>query len=113
MPGSESHRDGRKPKSMASNYSYLDALMRFWERSYAADYLGLALLLTAYFLIQFFIDPFHKMFRLDDPRIAFPHAEEERVPVCKLDHVHETQGCAVCQHSVLTIHMKGYYSSMA
>lgn len=83
MPGSDSHRDGRKLKS-GSNSSYLEALMRFWERSYAADYLGLALLMVAYFLVQFLAEPFHRLFRLDDPRIQLPHAEIERVPVCEL-----------------------------
>jgi hypothetical protein len=62
---------------------------------------GFALLMTGYFLvilpsdtgylsqiltgfqIQFLVNPFHRMFSLDDLRISFPHAEVERVPLCK------------------------------
>ncbi|KAK4579810.1 hypothetical protein LTR86_000011 [Recurvomyces mirabilis] len=67
----------------ASNDSpgLLESARRFWQKSYAGDYLGLTLLLTAYILIKFFGEPFHRMFRLDDPRIGFPHAEIERVSV--------------------------------
>ncbi|KAK3902133.1 phosphatidic acid phosphatase type 2/haloperoxidase [Staphylotrichum tortipilum] len=54
---------------------------RFWRRTYASDYVGFALLLTAYLAIQFFVEPFHRMFSLSDLRIAFPHAEIERVPM--------------------------------
>lgn len=50
------------------------------QRSYAPDYLGLAILFTLYMLLIFFADPFHRMFSLDDLRISFPHAEHERVP---------------------------------
>lgn len=75
------------------------------QRTYASDYIGFFLLLTAYLLvrcvypaqwieiaewrtadgrqIQFLVEPFHRMFYLDDMRIAFPHAEVERVPMCK------------------------------
>lgn len=35
------------------------------------------------FQIQFFVEPFHRMFSLNDLRIAFPHAEVERVPLRK------------------------------
>lgn len=51
------------------------------QHSYAPDYLGFAGLLTAYLLIQFLVEPFHRMFYINDLRIAFPHAEIERVPV--------------------------------
>ncbi|KAK6212585.1 hypothetical protein LQW54_005170 [Pestalotiopsis sp. IQ-011] len=59
----------------------LNAVARFWTHSYAPDYLGFAGLLTAYLLIQFLVEPFHRMFYVNDLRIAFPHAEQERVPV--------------------------------
>ncbi|KAK0629319.1 phosphatidic acid phosphatase type 2/haloperoxidase [Bombardia bombarda] len=59
----------------------LGSVSRFWHRSYASDYIGFALLLTSYFIIQFFVEPFHRLFSLNDLRIAFPHAEVERVPV--------------------------------
>jgi len=58
----------------------LGAVARFWQRSYAADYLGFAMLLTAYMTIQFFIEPFHRMFSLDNRAIQYPHADIERVP---------------------------------
>lgn len=32
-------------------------------------------------LVQFLVEPFHRMFFINDLRIAFPHAEHERVPV--------------------------------
>ncbi|KAI1074244.1 acid phosphatase/Vanadium-dependent haloperoxidase [Whalleya microplaca] len=57
------------------------AITRFWTHSYAPDYLGFAGLLTAYILIQFFVEPFHRMFYINNLNIAFPHAIHERVPV--------------------------------
>ncbi|KAK1759891.1 diacylglycerol pyrophosphate phosphatase 1 [Echria macrotheca] len=60
---------------------FLGSMSRFWHRSYAADYIGFALLLTCYLLILFFVEPFHRMFSLNDLRISFPHAEVERVPI--------------------------------
>ncbi|KAK7754490.1 hypothetical protein SLS62_003510 [Diatrype stigma] len=59
----------------------IGAITRFWTHSYAPDYLGFAGLLTAYLLIQFLVEPFHRLFYINDLRIAFPHAEVERVPV--------------------------------
>ena len=52
-----------------------------YQHSYVPDYLGFASLLTAYLLIQFLVEPFHRLFYTNDLRIAFPHAEVERVPV--------------------------------
>lgn len=51
------------------------------QHSYAPDYVGFAALLTIYLLIQFLVEPFHRMFYINDLRIAFPHAERERVSV--------------------------------
>ena len=81
------HDSDKQPYMMASKAGkespgVLESLRRFWQKSYAGDYLGLTLMLAAYILIQFFGEPFHRMFRLDDPRIGFPHAEVERVSVC-------------------------------
>ncbi|GAB7363372.1 hypothetical protein MBLNU230_g3652t1 [Neophaeotheca triangularis] len=74
-----------KAKATASNQSNaaMDSFQRFWRKTpYAGDYLGLAILLIVYTIIQIIdIEPFHRLFRLDDPRIQFPHAENERVPV--------------------------------
>ncbi|KAI0003550.1 acid phosphatase/Vanadium-dependent haloperoxidase [Xylariaceae sp. FL0662B] len=57
------------------------AIARFWTHSYAPDYLGFAGLLVAYILIQFLVEPFHRMFYINNLNIAFPHAIHERVPV--------------------------------
>ncbi|KAK6087193.1 dynamin family protein [Seiridium cupressi] len=70
--GDSSSRDGG---------GFLGSVARFWTHSYAPDYVGFAGLLTAYILIQFLVEPFHRMFFINDLRIAFPHAEHERVPV--------------------------------
>ncbi|KAK0742767.1 phosphatidic acid phosphatase type 2/haloperoxidase [Schizothecium vesticola] len=59
----------------------LASASRYWHRSYAADYVGFGLLVTCYLLILLFVEPFHRMFSLDDLRISFPHAEIERVPI--------------------------------
>ncbi|KAI1211144.1 acid phosphatase/Vanadium-dependent haloperoxidase [Annulohypoxylon truncatum] len=59
----------------------LGSVARFWTHSYAPDYVGFAGLLTAYLLIQFFVEPFHRMFYINNLNISFPHAEIERVPV--------------------------------
>jgi hypothetical protein len=69
------------------------------QRSYASDYVGLAILIAGYILvstckpreelnltrkvqIQFLAEPFHRMFFLDNLAIGYPHAEVERVSVC-------------------------------
>lgn len=60
---------------------FLASASRFWHRSYAADYIGFAVLVNCYILILLFVEPFHRMFSLNDLRISFPHAEIERVPI--------------------------------
>ncbi|KAF2136335.1 uncharacterized protein K452DRAFT_280106 [Aplosporella prunicola CBS 121167] len=57
------------------------SVSRFWQRSYASDYVGLAMLVVPYILIQLLVEPFHRMFSLDNLAIQFPHAEIERVSV--------------------------------
>jgi diacylglycerol diphosphate phosphatase/phosphatidate phosphatase len=82
MPSSESHHDPRKTKPSANTTaSLLEAARRFWQKSYAGDYLGLALLTTAYFLLKLTDEPFHQAFSLSDTRIQHPYAVIERVPV--------------------------------
>lgn len=39
------------------------------------------MLIAAYIIIELLIDPFHRMFFVNDLNISFPHAEHERVPV--------------------------------
>ncbi|KAK4666285.1 hypothetical protein QC763_405230 [Podospora pseudopauciseta] len=75
-----------RPNSPATGNGFLASVMRFWnashlQRTYASDYIGLAILLSSYILIQFFVEPFHRMFSLNDLRISFPYAEVERVPL--------------------------------
>jgi hypothetical protein len=75
-------RASRKAKLAPTDTGLYEALQRFWQKSYAGDYAGFILLLAAYLVIQFLGEPFHRHFRLNDPRLQFPHAEAERVPVC-------------------------------
>ncbi|KAJ5753352.1 uncharacterized protein N7511_007505 [Penicillium nucicola] len=56
------------------------AAARFAQRSYAADYIALGFLVAGWVLVQF-IDPFHRMFSLDNRAIQYPFAVHERVPV--------------------------------
>lgn len=81
MAGVDTVRNGRKARLPSNDSGLYEAIQRFWQTSYAGDYLGFILLLAAYLVIQFTGQPFHRLFRLDDPRIGFPHAEVERVPV--------------------------------
>ncbi|KAK4248247.1 phosphatidic acid phosphatase type 2/haloperoxidase [Corynascus novoguineensis] len=71
----------RSPVGGSSSGGILGSCWRFWQRTYASDYIGFMLLLVGYLLIQFFVEPFHRMFSLTDLRISFPHAEIERVPL--------------------------------
>ncbi|PPJ58957.1 hypothetical protein CBER1_04097 [Cercospora berteroae] len=74
MPGSTSS------KAAANHESGLwETARRFWQRSYAGDYLGLAILIAGFIILKLFDAPFHSQFRLDDPRLQHPHAEVERV----------------------------------
>lgn len=85
MASTDSRHEARKAKAANQSglYAAGQAAQRFWQRSYAGDYVGLMILLVAYVIIQFFAEPFHKMFRLNDPRIQHPHAAVERVPPCR------------------------------
>ncbi|KAK5100242.1 hypothetical protein LTR24_001037 [Lithohypha guttulata] len=55
------------------------SILRFWQRSYAADYLGYVLLQVAYFGSKLLIVPFKRYFTLSEPAIAYPFAVVERV----------------------------------
>ena len=57
------------------------AIARFWSRSYALDYVGLLVLECAYLSIQLFVEPFHRMFSLDDRSKSYPYALVQRVSV--------------------------------
>ncbi|KAK5162866.1 uncharacterized protein LTR77_011123 [Saxophila tyrrhenica] len=78
----EDVRHGRKARMSPSNDTgLLETLQRFWHKSYAGDYTAFILLVVLEVLLKVFDEPFHQLFRLDDPRIQYPHAEVERVPV--------------------------------
>merc|ERR1712093_845618 len=77
-------RNTRSPSrslGLAAQTGWIGAVARFWEKTYAADYLGFALLLTAYILLVTFVEPFHRMFFISNINIQYPHALKERVPV--------------------------------
>ncbi|KAF2463706.1 PAP2-domain-containing protein [Lindgomyces ingoldianus] len=71
----------QRPNSLLQAPGFIGAAARFWQRSYASEYIGLAILLTGYIVLQFFAEPFHRMFSLDNLAIQYPHAAVERVPV--------------------------------
>lgn len=74
-------RNGRKGKSQTTRSSILETAQRYLQRSYAGDYLGLAVIVILWIPLKIFGEPFHQMFRLSDPRIQHPHAEVERVGI--------------------------------
>ncbi|KAF8850112.1 acid phosphatase/Vanadium-dependent haloperoxidase [Acephala macrosclerotiorum] len=75
-------RNTRSPSGgLASRTGWIGSVARFWEKTYAPDYVGLALLLTAYILLVFLVEPFHRMFFINNINLQYPHALVERVPV--------------------------------
>ncbi|KAK3639749.1 hypothetical protein LTR56_012326 [Elasticomyces elasticus] len=71
-----------KARSPTRDNGIYSKLLRLYHLNpHTGDYIGLLLLLLAYTILQALTDPFHRLFRLDDPRLQFPHAEHERVPV--------------------------------
>ncbi|KAL3421647.1 pap2 domain protein [Phlyctema vagabunda] len=66
---------------LAAQQGWIGSVARFWEKTYAPDYVGFAFLLVAYFLVQLLLTPFHRMFTLNNINIQYPHALVERVPV--------------------------------
>ncbi|KAF2795790.1 PAP2-domain-containing protein [Melanomma pulvis-pyrius CBS 109.77] len=79
MPSHDSQ--SRRRNSLLQSQGFVGAAARFWQRSYASDYVGLVILISGYIVIQFFAEPFHRMFSLDNLAIQYPHAEVERVSV--------------------------------
>ncbi|KAL8681946.1 MAG: hypothetical protein Q9186_001954 [Xanthomendoza sp. 1 TL-2023] len=80
MPRTRSHSSGKTIASV-QHRGLLRSAVRFWHRSYAADYIGLVVISTGYLFILTIAEPFHRMFSLDDIAIQFPHAAVERVPI--------------------------------
>lgn len=90
MASPDDDHDARRQRSPAAP-GLFDAAARFWQKSYAGDYLGLACVLAGFVVLQAIVTPFHQMFRLDDYRIQHPFAESERVPVGEYSLVHTRQ----------------------
>ncbi|KAJ5914939.1 hypothetical protein N7504_003822 [Penicillium tannophilum] len=59
------------------------AVARFYQRTYAGDYIALGCLVAGWFMIPIFVNPFHRMFSLDNKAIQYPMAAHERVPLSK------------------------------
>ncbi|KAF2012629.1 PAP2-domain-containing protein [Aaosphaeria arxii CBS 175.79] len=81
MPGHATSSNSQRLNTITQSPGFIGAAARFWQRSYASDYVGLAILLTGWILLIMFVEPFHRMFSLDNLAIQFPHAEVERVSV--------------------------------
>lgn len=95
---------GNGPTPILSHVGFAGAVARFCQRSYAADYIALGFLALGWALVSGncttsrsltlanlplllleqiqSINPFHRMFSLDNKAIQFPFAVHERVPVC-------------------------------
>ncbi|KFY47098.1 hypothetical protein V495_02101 [Pseudogymnoascus sp. VKM F-4514 (FW-929)] len=72
---------GRATNGLTSKPGVIGAVARFWQKTYAPDYVGVAVLVAAYIVLEFKTTPFHRLFDLGNIDIAYPHAEVERVPV--------------------------------
>lgn len=59
----------------------LTKTLLYVQRSYTSDWVAFSLLLVGYIYIAAFVEPFHRLFTINDIRISFPHAEVERVPL--------------------------------
>lgn len=74
------------PRGLVAREDWIGSVARFWQRTYAPDYVGVTILAVAYILawneqLEFFAVPFHRLFDLSNISLAYPHAEKERVPV--------------------------------
>ncbi|KAK3492210.1 phosphatidic acid phosphatase type 2/haloperoxidase [Neurospora hispaniola] len=70
--------------SIESKHGLIGSVSRWWTRSYTSDWVAFSLLLVGYIYIAAFVEPFHRLFTINDIRISFPHAEVERVPLAHL-----------------------------
>ncbi|KFY11372.1 hypothetical protein V492_04500 [Pseudogymnoascus sp. VKM F-4246] len=77
----QSKGKGRAATGLTSKPGFIGAVARFWQKTYAPDYVGLAVLIAAYIVLEFNTTPFHRLFDLGNIDLAYPHAEHERVPV--------------------------------
>ncbi|KAJ5243447.1 uncharacterized protein N7469_001774 [Penicillium citrinum] len=74
-------RSSTSSTSILNRVGLAGAAARFTQRSYAADYIALGVLIAGWLMIQVFVNPFHRMFSLDNKSIQYPFAVHERVPV--------------------------------
>ncbi|CAG7953164.1 unnamed protein product [Penicillium olsonii] len=72
---------GHTSTSMIHRVGLAGAAARFAQHSYGPDYIALGFLVMGWVLIQLFVNPFHRMFSLDNKSIQYPFAVHERVPV--------------------------------
>ena len=98
MPLAEDVRNGRKARlhlvATPSESALLgsgggglwDTAQRFWRKSYAGDYLGLAILLAGFLVVKNLSEPFYQTFVVNDVRISHPFAMVQRVPACEFFH---------------------------
>ncbi|OBT46684.1 hypothetical protein VE00_02639 [Pseudogymnoascus sp. WSF 3629] len=77
----QSKGKGRATNGLTSKPGVIGAVARFWQKTYAPDYVGLAVLIAAYIVLEFNTTPFHRLFELGNIDLAYPHAEHQRVPV--------------------------------
>jgi len=96
MPLAEDVRNGRKARlhllaTTSDSSGIWDTAQRFWRKSYAGDYLGLAILLAGFLVVKNLSEPFYQTFVVNDVRISHPFAMEQRVPACEL-HLHFLDG---------------------
>ncbi|RKF54453.1 Diacylglycerol pyrophosphate phosphatase 1 [Golovinomyces cichoracearum] len=61
----------------------MGAIARYWRQSYGLDYLSFMLLVVSYLLIVIFVEPFHRMFFVNNLNLLYPHTLVERVSVTR------------------------------
>ncbi|KAF2857218.1 PAP2-domain-containing protein [Piedraia hortae CBS 480.64] len=67
--------------TMPTDGGLWESCQRVWRRTFAGEYAALVLLAVVYAVVRLPTEPFHRLFRLSDPRLQFPHADVERVSV--------------------------------
>ncbi|KAH8816025.1 phosphatidic acid phosphatase type 2/haloperoxidase [Xylogone sp. PMI_703] len=73
-------RNSRPGAGLAASTGWFGSVARFYQKSYAADYLGLAFMFAGYMVTEYFVTPFHRMIFINNINIQYPHALVERVP---------------------------------
>lgn len=81
-PGGDVRNGGRARLTVSSMVGAWEGAQRFWRKSYAGDYIGLALLFAGFMLVKMLGEPFYQTFTLDDTRIQHPYALVQRVETC-------------------------------